>query len=116
MLFISKPHHGVRYVAQPGKGPRLIWYIVPRHTTAGPAKIDPRNVPRTIRKQGYRALWRQRAGAVAAFALLAFELGGARRGRLDDWSMVRRPCHRRRSHRGVARGRSVCHLQDGGEQ
>lgn len=61
-MFISEPHNDHWYIAEIGKGPKLLWSMMPVDHRSGsywPVKAD--DVPRDIRRQAYRKFYRARA-------------------------------------------------------
>lgn len=61
-MFISEPHKGDYYIAEPSrKGTRKVrWSRMPVETAAPDIRIDPSDVPYSIKRQAYRIFYRNR--------------------------------------------------------
>ena len=58
LLYISRPHDGLVYVAQRSRNgsQRLLWSVIPREPFGPELRADAADVPREIRRQAYRHL------------------------------------------------------------
>ena len=55
-MFISDPHDGQYFIAERSRrgAAKLIWSVMPVAPAAADTRIEPRAVPRRIRRQAYR--------------------------------------------------------------
>lgn len=66
-MFISAPHHGNYFIAEPSRkgGRRLLWSKMPVAPVAPDERISANDVPYAIKRQAYRNFYQRRLRAQA---------------------------------------------------